>query len=495
MISTRTLSSDDVVYFMHVPKTAGTSFISVLAGYFSKEEFFPFGLPNYLRQYEKSELEAYRCFHGHFLGVALDEHLPRAPTCRVTMLRDPLRRTASYYRHMQSEKPNPHFHKANTLDLSSFLNDPDVRPAIADLQSRFLLWEAVGRSSGPDHQRSLEIAQRELTSFDFFGLTERFEESLLLMAFSLQLQPPAAAPRLNRSDTMANSCTSSTGRLVELFADELRQINRLDVPVYAHAVELFQQRYRQMLEVLSEGDADRLAGDPQQTRRALCRWLKGRQRTGQHRHRVLRRTAGKGRGGQRKRSAETRPGILKVPLSLKRKRSQRPEPLGIEIETAIEQSAGHCGCFDEMVLAEDGVTVQARGWAYDPTELRPAQAVLIVAGSSKIRATLQTSPEGVCLSAVCHDSATQRIIAHGSVDRPREDVVAHLRGRRIPLAEGAGFGWEARFHVGLLEKGDTSLRAYAYSPKRKMMIRIGPEMEIPKPWLKKAGKTPRRNAA
>ncbi len=499
MLPTRTLSKDDVVYFMHVPKTAGTSFVNVLAGYFSKKEFFPFGLPNYLKRYEKPELEAYRCFHGHYLYLPLAEYLPKAPTCRLTMLRDPLHRTASYYRHMQSEKPSIHFYQANSLDLGSFLNDANVRAVIEDLQTRFLLWEGGGRCGGPDDEESLETAKKELISFDFFGVTERFEESMLLMAFLLRLQPPAETPRLNRRDTMANRWTTSTGRLVELFTDELRRANRLDLPLYAYAVEVFERRYREMLDVLSEGHPDRLAGDLQQTRRALRRWLDDHKTTGQHRHRIVRQTASAGDGSKskRRRFTENASSILNVPFLGKKERSRRPGSLSIEIETVIEQPAGHCGWLDQIVLCEDGVTLHARGWAYDPAELRPAEEVLIVAGSSQIRSVLQKGPDGVCFSASPVACPAHRIIGHAEVDRPREDVLKNLHNRRVPLAApaDADLGWEARFRIGLLENGDTFLRAYVYSPKRRMMIHIGPELEIPQAWLKKAGKKAGREAA
>ncbi|WP_041355175.1 sulfotransferase family 2 domain-containing protein [Nitrosococcus halophilus] len=86
------LMGDEVVYFLHIPKTAGTSFQYYLAQYFPGGKICPAQVQAELLQIPAHELQEYRLFAGHFWGLQqlLDQRL-----ALITMLREPLARAIS----------------------------------------------------------------------------------------------------------------------------------------------------------------------------------------------------------------------------------------------------------------------------------------------------------------------------------------------------------------------------------------------------------------
>ncbi len=91
------LSDDDLLYFLHIPKTAGTSFISILDSHYDNNYhkiYVPYDWKQ-LSQNIPADFSSYNLLRGHF-GYGIHRLLSKKPIY-LTMLRDPFETVISLY--------------------------------------------------------------------------------------------------------------------------------------------------------------------------------------------------------------------------------------------------------------------------------------------------------------------------------------------------------------------------------------------------------------
>jgi hypothetical protein len=109
----------------------------------------------------------------------LHEHLP-PPTCYITLLRDPVERAISHYYYVL-RRPEHDLH-AEVVSRRMSLEEYADRASPAELRDGQTRMIAGLGDSAPLSVEALEIAKEHLTRhFAVAGLTERFDESLLIM--------------------------------------------------------------------------------------------------------------------------------------------------------------------------------------------------------------------------------------------------------------------------------------------------------------------------
>ena len=81
------LSKNDVLYFHHIPKTAGTSFIFILQNYFNSDSILKAQSWNRLSKNFPKDFSKFQLVKGHF-GNALHQILQKK-IVYITMLRNP----------------------------------------------------------------------------------------------------------------------------------------------------------------------------------------------------------------------------------------------------------------------------------------------------------------------------------------------------------------------------------------------------------------------
>lgn len=212
---------EPAVIFLHLHKTAGTSLRELLRSRYREEEVYVEspppedrirasvemggeGTPVRRRPPAKSalryvhEIEAIppeerrrlRLLMGHFwFGV---HELLEQPSTYVTILRDPVERTLSLYHHLVR------FYGLG-IGLERFVSERRYR--FDNEQTRRIAGGlTTDRNSVDCTPELLEVAKRHLRErFAVVGVTERFEETLLLLGKVLGLSH-LASPRLNVSD-------------------------------------------------------------------------------------------------------------------------------------------------------------------------------------------------------------------------------------------------------------------------------------------------------
>ncbi len=249
------IQPDDVLFFMHIPKTGGVSLISLLSSHFRQGEIFPLHSVASWEEFESfppEQLASYRLIRGHFKFGPFDRQVFRY-FCQnpliLTMLRDPVARTISAYRYVKRE-PRARIHEevlSKQMSLHDYVHYPPYYGRIANLQTRMVLGAVRGvpnRANDPhalSDEALLFLAKQHLESFAFFGLTERFEDSVRLLNHTFGWQPVQQVP----SENVAPQPSSRDSIDPEVLAT-IEDHTRLDAELYAFAVGVFEARLEQM---------------------------------------------------------------------------------------------------------------------------------------------------------------------------------------------------------------------------------------------------------
>jgi hypothetical protein len=240
-------------YFLHIPKTAGTSLIHLLTQRFPPEQVCPAQIWSLLLEIPREQLGRYRLFLGHLYHYLLD-YLDR-PAITFTFLRDPLERALSHYEHILRH-PGHYFHEKAKQQgsLCTFLDDPETLPMIANFQTRALALDLdpVASRAGLDpaqlralvlekqlesvvppveaNEELLRVALERLRGMAFVGIVEDFDSSVRRLFATLGWRLPRTIPTLNVSSKKINR-TTLLGRERQL----LHQHLQLDYELYARA--------------------------------------------------------------------------------------------------------------------------------------------------------------------------------------------------------------------------------------------------------------------
>lgn len=234
-------SPEGTVLFVHVPKTAGSTLNWILRWQYRRDErcvlrriFTRLDLP--LEEYANllpERREKLRIISAH-MAFGLHDHIPGATTY-VSILREPAARVVSAYYHMRRQRSHPLHEQATALDLPQFLASGVYLDGDNGQVRRLSgVGDAVG--FGECGQDALELALRNVHDhFAFVGLTERFDESLLILREKLGWTLPFyLRQNTGRNRPHDAALPAQVRRAVE-------RHNELDSALYAHVQALVAQ--------------------------------------------------------------------------------------------------------------------------------------------------------------------------------------------------------------------------------------------------------------
>ena len=225
-----------MLIFVHLPKTAGTSFVSVLNQHFgagTHSDFldYPMNTPRQERNaaalrnavtIAEDGLPNVECIHGHFLAVKYLLLASKRPAQFVTWLRSPADRLRSNYYFWQRQypvaPPQAAVHRRVVEEdwtLERFCFSEEFR----DMYAQFL-WGFP------------------LAYFDFVGVTEFFDEDVQYFTkkfLGLDLQPA----RLNAAPS---SDADAHGPMDAGFRAEVEAFHVRDMALYRRAIEMREER-------------------------------------------------------------------------------------------------------------------------------------------------------------------------------------------------------------------------------------------------------------
>lgn len=244
--------------FLHLPKTGGTTLNNCICGqYYTGEAgaaegqdpyfkggiyYFPTGFFQGQGPPCADEIRAIlqredlRAVVGHF-GFGLHRLLRKeADFGYLTLVRSPAERIASLYRHIAFfDKPDPDLHReviASGISLHEFASSFPLLELENDQTRR------IAGVPGPCTSADLERAKERLVNdFTFVGLTERFDESVVLLKRRLGWRKPLQYyPENVSADLRMPPAPLDAGTVAVI-----HERNAYDLELHAFARELFDQ--------------------------------------------------------------------------------------------------------------------------------------------------------------------------------------------------------------------------------------------------------------
>lgn len=233
------MADQNVYFFVHIPKTAGTSIRKHLLypNVSEKNTGHCYGLKDLLR----SNWGGVRWLEGHHpYGIhQFMRGLEGRPTY-FTMLREPLKRAVSFYYFLRDAKSESYEHPRHSDAMENDIASFYKLPRYQNVQTRFIagvIWHRLNHLSRASTLANcmLRVAKKNLLEkFDCFGLTERHDQSLELFAKTFDWNYTTPKSRVKpTTDRPSVSDLDSHER------NTIREANRLDSALYQFAVSHF----------------------------------------------------------------------------------------------------------------------------------------------------------------------------------------------------------------------------------------------------------------
>jgi hypothetical protein len=223
--------------FLHIPKTAGTTFNSYLKSvnqHAQEFELLSFNDEN-ARNFEStinfSEELLVLGHAGIHTGISIVDSLPT-----ITFLRDPIQRVTSFCRHVNEGK-TPHLKNefpVGRLDLNKFLESGYIE--LSNLQTKMLCTDFDWfRPSEATEDHLIEACRCLSSGLRSFGLTEAFYDSVFF--FAMDFGWPLPKYQVQNSSTSVLPLEFKPEHL-----EKINEINKLDRRLYQFAVERFAEK-------------------------------------------------------------------------------------------------------------------------------------------------------------------------------------------------------------------------------------------------------------
>ena len=252
-----TVSRMEKIYFLHIPKTAGSSFKRILSSMYPENEVLEFYQRDKLLSFNPQK---HRLLLGH-LGFDISTLTQNFDV--VTFLRCPIKRAISnYHQVLRSTEHYLHELVKELGSFSAFIRDKRCQDCIANIQTKYLGLDIsfselikyhteaslIALTPQELHSKLLSLSDENiikgraferLSNMAFFGLCERFDDSVSLFQ---KCYPQLGGGERERAQL---NVTRDGVKLSDLSSEDLiiiKNINYLDMHLYENAVSLFNSR-------------------------------------------------------------------------------------------------------------------------------------------------------------------------------------------------------------------------------------------------------------
>jgi len=228
--------------FLHIPKTAGSTFSRILQQQYPGKRSFDFtgDIASDLARFEALLAEE-KSNIGFFSGHApITTGIPEADQTIITFLRNPVSRVKSFCQHVYEGK-SPYLlgdFPPETFSLDDFLNSGIGE--LSNLQTKMLINKGSSESTELiDSLSTSEAIQRAASNLSekisCFGIQEYFNESLVL--FAVKFNWP-----LRSYDSVNKKGTLRTLQFADRHVRKIVELNSIDIEVYKLALQDFLQQ-------------------------------------------------------------------------------------------------------------------------------------------------------------------------------------------------------------------------------------------------------------
>lgn len=272
-------SQNNLLYFLHIPKTAGSSLSYLLRNHYQPQLWLPAATLPELLTLRRQDINTYQCFGGHF-GTGLFSLLDRPVSC-ITMLRDPFEQFISNINfarkiinnHKLDDYPIEYRQYCTELInicsesnyIERIINHPFFIGIFANYQTRYLgchldLQPFLGKGSPSitldqliADQTDMEVifnsAKRTLDPMAAVGIVENFGDSCRLICNFLGISFQGVCPQLNIAPGRQKGPQASyrqSGIISADLADRIDELIQYDYKIYAYGKAIFDRQLQEL---------------------------------------------------------------------------------------------------------------------------------------------------------------------------------------------------------------------------------------------------------
>ncbi|NJR40177.1 MAG: sulfotransferase family protein [Leptolyngbyaceae cyanobacterium CSU_1_4] len=241
------LQEADVLYFSHIPKTAGMTFRTIVEDHFHCHEICPATLDEHIASIPPEQLKQYRLFRGHLGFIDLPKLVPGKRLINVNILREPVARVISHYDYIRRTPTDPRYDSIKDISLEEFAEKLTLGKFGKNMQTYRVAKVAQFNLNDLSPEETLELAKQSLDQFAFAGILEKFQDSLFLLSYIFGWKPILNTRKENASKKPKTEAELSAQTLAVI-----REQTQLDQVLYQYAQEIFDDRFAQMKIALTE---------------------------------------------------------------------------------------------------------------------------------------------------------------------------------------------------------------------------------------------------
>ena len=218
--------------FLHIPKTAGSTLSNILSQNYRRRRIYtidgrdPAGYWDRFRLLPAKERNSYACIRGR-MRYGIHQFVDHE--CRYfTFLRDPIDTVVSHY-YFARKKSTHHLHqKAIELSLEEYVRQGITKDVNNGMSRKLSGYADPVR--GEPREPDLKLAKDNLrTHFTVVGITERFDQSLILLKRAFNWMSIFYQSR------NINPHRQKISELSPKTVDVIREYNEMDTQLYKYA--------------------------------------------------------------------------------------------------------------------------------------------------------------------------------------------------------------------------------------------------------------------
>ena len=242
---------NEILYFLHIPKTAGFNLINLLKDNFKKDKVYPHAGYHELFQKNNLNFDSYDFIHGHYT-VSLLKNI-KNPVKTITILRNPISRTISAYNMFMRElEENFEFSKFKKTSIENALKNQSW--LFSDQQTKHLGWDSniieYPKEKIPkkfsieawqefyqnvNMDKLFENACENLKKLYLFGFTEKIDEFVQKLYDKMNWNKKNNLSKKYDDKNYAFKESSLTLNLKK----EIEKLNQYDIKLYDYALDLY----------------------------------------------------------------------------------------------------------------------------------------------------------------------------------------------------------------------------------------------------------------